>query len=375
MEEQYAVASIMEHSGLAGLLAMGGVNIGPLNGLPAAPAPTAQPSHAPAQAAKRTPITDVLTLWEREKPRQQRTMNAKRAEIGRYSTMTGITHVEDVTKASARDFRDKMLAVGYTAKNTNKYLDSLRALLNFAVSEDLIPSNPANGVKANVTTSEDDERKPFPLDTLNTIFNSPVYAKGDKPLGGSGEAAYWLPLLGLFTGARLEELGQLHPDDVYEESTPDKSLTAWVIRMTDGEGQRLKNKSSRRRVPVHQILIDIGFIEYVKTAKAEQRHRIFDKLKPNKYGTHTGAWSQWFSRYLRQTCGITDTGLVFHSFRHTFKDYCRAASIPEDVHDAFTGHSSDSVARQYGGSYPLAPLVEGMGRYQVPGLGLVKAET
>lgn len=323
---------------------------------------------------KRTPIDTVMALWEREKPRQQQTMDAKRAEIGRYCTMTGITCIEDITKASARDFRDKMLANDYTAKNTNKYLNSLRALLNFAVSEDLIPGNPANGIKAAVKDSEEDDRKPFSLDALSTIFNSPVYAKGDRPLGGGGEAAYWLPLLGLFTGARLEELGQLHPDDVHEESTPDMSLTAWVIRVRNGEGQHLKNTgTNRRRIPMHQALIDLGFLDYVKAAKAKQQHRIFDKLKLNKYGKHTDAWSKWFGRYLRQTCGIKDTALVFHSFRHTFKDYCRAASIPEDVHDALSGHGSDSVARQYGGSYPLAPMVENMKRYKVYGLVLSPA--
>jgi len=69
---------------------------------------------------KRTPIDTVIALWEKEKPRQQRTMVAKRAEIGRYCAMTGITCIEDITKASARDFRDKMLASDYTAKNNNK---------------------------------------------------------------------------------------------------------------------------------------------------------------------------------------------------------------------------------------------------------------
>lgn len=315
-------------------------------------------------------IDDVMTLWEQEKPRQQRTMEAKRSEIGRYSSMMGVTYIEQITKSSVREFRDKMLAGGASPKNTNKYLDSLRALLNFAVSEDIIPNNSANGVKANVTTREEDERKPFPLSALNTIFSSPVYTSNDRPLGGAGEAAYWLPLLGLYTGARLEELGQLHPDDVYRESTPDASIAAWVIRITDGEGQSLKNKSSRRRVPVHQKLIDLGFIDYAQKAKHEDRSRLFDKLKLTKYGKHTDAWSKWFSRYLRRTCGITDKGLVFHSFRHTFKDYCRAANIPEDVHDAFTGHTSDSVARQYGGSYPLAPLIARMSQYKILGLKL-----
>ena len=35
--------------------------------------------------------------------------------------------------------------------------------------------------------------------------------------GGAGEAAYWLPLLALFTGARLEELAQLRVSDLASE--------------------------------------------------------------------------------------------------------------------------------------------------------------
>lgn len=329
--------------------------------------------HSPV-ARSLTPIATVIGLWEKEKPRQQRTMDAKRTEIQRYSTMTGIEHIESITKANVRAFRDQMLAAGFSPKNTNKYLDSLRALLNFAVSEDLIPANTANGVKANFSNAEDELRKPFPLDALNAVFSSSIYAANARPAGGAGEAAYWLPLLGLFTGARLEEIGQLHPNDVYEESAPDHSLTAWVIRITDGEGQSLKNITSRRRIPVHPTLIELGFIEYVAVAKAEGRHRIFDKLKKNKYEKHTAAWSQWFSRQLRRTLNITDTGLVFHSFRHTFKDYCRAMEIPEDVHDAITGHTNDSIARKYGGNYPLLPLVNAMAKYKVSGLELAYPE-
>ncbi|MGA7326889.1 MAG: hypothetical protein WBX25_20965 [Rhodomicrobium sp.] len=43
---------------------------------------------------------------------------------------------------------------------------------------------------------------------MNLIFSFPIFTKGERPKGGGGEAAKWLPLLAAFTGARLEELGQ-----------------------------------------------------------------------------------------------------------------------------------------------------------------------
>jgi hypothetical protein len=68
---------------------------------------------------------------------------------------------------------------------------------------------------------------------------------------------------------------------------------------------------------------------------------------------------------------------VFHSFRHSSKNACRAG-IPEEVHDALTGHSGGGVGRTYGGlSYPLKPLADAMRTLRYPGLdltGVKKAE-
>lgn len=129
------------------------------------------------------------------------------------------------------------------------------------------------------------------------------------------------------------------------------------------EGQHLKNSGSHRRIPVHPERIKLGFIDFAKKQKGD---RIFHQLKVDVFGTLTGNWSKWFGHYLRNVCGVTDKRMVFHSFRHTFKDMCRLAGIDEAVHDALTGHSSSSVSRNYGGlNYPLGPLVEAVGKLKV----------
>lgn len=92
---------------------------------------------------------------------------------------------------------------------------------------------------------------------------------------------------------------------------------------------------------------------------------MFSSLKPASDGTRTGNWSKWFGRYLRETVKIVDSRLVFHSFRHTFKNRCRQAGVPEDIHDALTGHVNNSVGRSYGGQYPLKPLVEAVKKIDI----------
>ena len=66
--------------------------------------------------------------------------------------------------------------------------------------------------------------------------------------------------------------------------------------------------------------------------------------------------------------------MVFHSFRHSFKDICRECGIGEDVRDALQGHSEGDSAGGYGGEfYPLCPLVKAMERYTVHGVTLPPA--
>lgn len=315
-------------------------------------------------------LQEIADKWAKERGPAIRTIGQAKKVIGRYVQHMGEMKVEQITRRHVVQFKDKLLESGQTPVNTNKQLMILNILLNFAAKNSIIQQNPAKGVTVEERKNAKAARLPFDLPALHALFSSPIYSLGERPKGGAGEAGYWLPLLALFTGARIEELCQLHPDDVYEESYRELDGTvrsAWVLRITDeGPGQALKNPGSRRRIPLHAQLIRLGFIEYVRHAKG--RNRIFDKLVKDIVGDESGNWSKWFGGYLREKAGVTDKRMVFHSFRHTFKQEARAVEIPEDVSDAITGHSGGKVSRNYGGTdYPLRPLVEAMSRFWITG--------
>jgi integrase len=327
------------------------------------------PSAPPAAAAGQT-LQEIADKWVKERAPIKRTVGQAQKVIGRYVEHMGDTKVEQITRRGVVEFKDKLLESGQTAVNTNKQLTLLSTLLNFAVANSIIDQNPSKGIKVEVRKNAKEARLPFDLSALSALFSSPIYALGERPKGGAGEAGYWLPLLALFTGARIEELCQLHPDDVYAETYREldgSERLAWVLRITDeGPGQALKNPGSRRRIPIHAELIRLGFVEYARKAKG--RDRIFDKLVKDVVGDESGNWSKWFGGYLREKAGVTDKRMVFHSFRHTFKHEARAMEIPEDVSDAITGHAGGKVSRNYGGTdYPLRPLVEAMNRFQITG--------
>jgi integrase len=322
-------------------------------------------------------LFSLLDRWAAERQRNLKTVDAYNLTAKQFRDLVGKMSISDIKREDAVRFKDELLKVGKSPANIRKQLTVLNTLLNFAVANALIDSNPAKGVSIAIERREK-PRISFDIEALNAIFLSPVYTEGYRPKAGAGEAAYWIPLLALFTGARLEELGQLHPSDVIEETyydTEGKVATAWIIRIKHSEenGQSVKNPGSNRRIPIHTELIRLGFLDYALQAKKEKRYRIFDKLFADKAGTETAQFSKWFGRYLRGKCGVINTRMTFHSFRHTFKDFCRTVGIEAEIGDRLTGHANNGVGASYGADqFPLLPLVNAMKRYRTPGFNLLE---
>ncbi|ADI30557.1 site-specific integrase [Methylotenera versatilis] len=318
-------------------------------------------------------LSKLVSKWAAEREPAARTVAKMNRVIERFEAIVGKLTIPEIKRVHAVAFKDGLLEAGLTAANTNQYLTELNTLLNYATQQAIIETNPATGIKIRISESARVKRSPFDDSALKAIFNSPIYTSDERPAGGKGEAAYWLPLLALYTGARLDELCQLHLGDIQLESYEDEQENThqvWVMRITDeGDGQKLKNSGSRRRIPIHQTLIALGFITYVQ---AQSGLQIFPELKPaSAYGSLSGNWSKWFGKYLREKIKVTDTKMVFHSFRHNFKDYARIAGIATEVHNALSGHSSSDAATNYGSDkYPLRPLTEAMNRYKITGLTL-----
>jgi integrase len=322
----------------------------------------------------------VVDQWAKERGVVRRSNDTYRAVAEWFYERVGRKPVDEITRADVILFKKRLIEEGQSAANIKVMLSRVRTLLQWAFDNDFATMNAAKDIVMLDSAAASNKRTEFDLPALRTIFASPVYSAGLRPSQGRGEAAYWLPLLALFTGARLEELGQLRPDDVTQHSYPDgdgKDASAWVIRITDDSeaGMTLKNAGSRRLVPVHPELERLGFIAFVQAATAANHIRLFHELRPNVYGRLTAKWGEWFSRYKRGECGITEKRMVFHSFRHTFKHYARHANIIEGVQRQIMGHSSRDVADGYGSGYSLHQLVEGMKLFRVPGLELPKPKT
>jgi integrase len=298
-------------------------------------------------------IEKLIEYWSSQSEKRPKTILEAHIARKRLFKITGLKYANQVEKKDIIKFKDELIADGLSPATIEKQLNILKAIFSLAVSNELIDKNPLIGVKLVKQKGLPKPRVPFSSEDIATIFNSPIFSKCERPVGGAGEACVWLPYIALWTGMRLEEIGQLLVSDIKCHND------IYFINVGDDEfsTKRLKTSSSHRRIPIHPELIRLGLLDYVQMLKEGQSDRLFPKLVENVNNQYTAAFSKWFGRYLRGTIGITDKRKTFHSFRHGFKEACRVAEIPKDLHDKLTGHMSSDVGDGYGGDlYPLMPL-------------------
>jgi len=140
--------------------------------------------------------------------------------------------------------------------------------------------NIGRGFSFNTKGSALQQRSMWSGGELRALFLSPVW-RGSNPRSRakSGpvitrDAMFWLPLLGLYQGTRLEELAQLRREDV------GIATGVWFLRVSDADGRQLKNAQSRRDVPLHPELIRLGFLDHVAGTTVHSADPVFPELRP-----------------------------------------------------------------------------------------------
>jgi integrase len=251
-----------------------------------------------------------------------------------------------------------------SSRRADQYVAKLGEALAWASRKGRIAANPAAGVleRRRSTKREQDERAPFSDANLQVIFSAEWFktGRGDRTASGGHwrfqPHRYWLPLLALYTGARLNELAQLYLTDVRTSAAGTWYLDFNLEQRDKLEepDKRLKTVNSERAVPLHSFVLQRGLIDYVNALRAAGHQRLFPELRfdPVKgYGKQAG---QWFNeRFLGNQLKIPRDGMqTFHSFRHNFTTalmHLANPAVGEFVVNQLTGHERGDTmsARRY----------------------------
>lgn len=255
----------------------------------------------------------------------------------------------------------------------------LGALHGFAYKKGMTTIHPDAPEKPEVKSTPAGQmplEKAFTQNDLRAIFSGYLYTSTKLTRSNAVYPyQFWLPLLGLFTGGRLNELCQLDTEDVSKNDIDG----IWTLSLMDDELDRplpksLKNQSSRRILPIHSELIRMGFLDFVGEASREGREKLFsDGLTYNpKKGWGSNA-THFYCRFPSPStpaagyffkCGIRSRDSDgetdrknFHSFRHTFTDMARElGSEAYLVLPDLTGHSrsNEGQVAKYGNGFTIS---------------------
>ena len=303
--------------------------LGGWNGAVATPAPQAIANNP----ADLTTLRDVYGKWAFSKPRSTDTKAACTRSVALFEVFTENTPLVQLTRAQGDAFRTWLQQPERktTSKTARDRLNWVKSLLKFAFRDlELLPRNPWEGIEIEFKTTH--KRRPWTGDELNTLLSQPLHTGYVLPKDNKAgrTAAYWIPLLGLYTGARVGELAQLAVADV--TSIGDVP----VLSITDeGEDQSIKTAAGIRKVPIHSQLIRLGFLKYVADMRSNGADRLWPDLPPRK-GRPGGYFSHWFGIY-RNSLGL---GRLpdFHCLRHTVRSQLAEAEVAEQVIDCLVGH-------------------------------------
>jgi integrase len=186
------------------------------------------------------------------------------------------TMIHSVDYDNGRDYKAHLdtlkNAKGKPLSDSRKdsYLGFAKQLWKWAIQHHYADTNPFDGLQVGKAGRKraDKQRAAFTQDDLKTIFcDSKEYGQDriTRP------DYFWVPLLGLYTGCRLEEICQAYVKDIKEEEG------VWILDVVADEPDKRIKTGERRLVSLHDTLIDLGFLNYAQSLP--KNDRLFPKSK------------------------------------------------------------------------------------------------
>ncbi|MBB4651399.1 integrase [Aminobacter niigataensis] len=263
-------------------------------------------------------------------------------------------HFPAATIFEAAELAEKNKLPLMSADTANSYLRQIGALFRYAVDEGMVKSDPSSGLLLpRDGVRNKDKRLPFTTDDLRAIFTAPLYTGAIDDAAGYSRPGpnivrrgrFWVPLIALFSGMRLNEICQLTLDDFVREDDADIIL----IRGEDDETKRIKTEAGHRFVPVHPELRRIGLMAYVgaRRTKGDPTALLFPELPLGSTGYRSDPFSKFYAQFLDKV-GVIHPKKVFHSYRHNYRDALREADISDEKVRALGGWTTGRTEDDYG---------------------------
>lgn len=369
-------------------------------------APTGKASNGPLEGRSALTLSEYFSdaympaLRQSKTTKGERMLSGKDRAVRLFRELVGDMSVGSITKRDMWVFHDELLklpdvntlsgtwrdmpakrqidavakglveAETLSPKTVNKHLSGVRTILDFAERRNDIDASPAAGVRA-VVPPEEDTGRAFTTDELNRIFRQPLFAgcsEGIEPKGLQKpgpvmvrDDRFWIPLVLLFTGARSSEIVGLHVEDV----VMDHEFPHFLIR--PNTTRRLKNPQSKRMVPVHSKLIEMGFVDFAKAQIVRHEGQFFPLVVQQYFNESVTGTRQkkalsnspimrQLNRTILADADARSNGGSIKCFRNTFEQEAAATIASDEVRRRLTGRDLKSSVQIYTQNIPDDPI-------------------
>ena len=233
-------------------------------------------------------------------------------------------------------------------KTMGKLFSKIITLFNWSINQGYVKENFFQG-KLDSTRQKQTLEKHFTPSELELICAESL--KKDS-VDKNRPERYWITLISLYSGSRLNEICQMNLSDIEEQDG------IWVMNLiNDSADKNIKTQSGNRVVPLHPKLIDLGLLNYMTEIRNKNETKLFPNLKRSELSSYGSPISQWFGRYLKNL-GIKKKGKNFHSFRHTVVNHLTSKQVYQPFIKELVGHSHGTMTMDvYGGRKPLEVLL------------------
>ncbi len=338
--------------------------------------------------------------------RGPRTVVEARAALAAFVAAMGDLRLDEITRAEIVRFCQIAGAKVVGGKTPNsvsrptspetlkKKVGLIRAAINHAIETDRFAgANPCVRIDAKrftqpVPKAIMPDKRPFTVHELQLLVQHPwftgcasttnTHKSGPLRLDGMH---YWVPILAMHTGCRAGELGGLRLAEVrLDHRHPHIVIQDNVYRTTKG--------AYGRSVPVLDVLMNLGFGDYVNRIAKGGHDRLFPDWKAPAGRVEAGstAWAnakliRSFNRTVvpQQLKDILTEGarqeVTFHGFRGAFKTLLgrHEYGLPDNFKHEVIGHSKSGLDKRYIGVIPLEDTYPAMRRCAYAGLVLPPA--
>lgn len=179
---------------------------------------------------------------------------------------------------------------------------------------------------------------------LKKMLTSPLYrgcfSKSRRTRTGKTlirDALYWIPLIVMTMGTRLTEVLQLKSGDlIWHEDGVYCLRFAWSVE------QNGKRVASRRVVPIPQVLLELGFVEWIRKKSFDPNTLLFSEIfKKNPRFTDQTFTKRFWT--VRKNLELLNHSEDFYALRMTLSSALWRGGVSESDRQMIIGHASKTI--------------------------------